>query len=478
MIHDTRSYPLISIIIVNFNGHHLLNDCLQSLLKLNYPQKKIEIILVDNNSTDDSVSFVNQNFPQVRTVQNLDNLGFTGGNIEGYKVASGEYIVLLNSDVVVDENWLTALAEKARDPKVGIVASRLRFSIPFIELKIESDAVPRSKIFQTIDHSPIGVLIEEVTCETQALSNMVYYKDGFYDRQMGGISSRLTNGKARVLLPFKKDQKTNIYLVTLHGLESNQAGPIPVNLIIDGKKIRSLILKSHETIQVELHVTEKEIGKSTIWLIQNAGNVLLEDGYGKDRGSVVLQKQNEQKEFYEEESDYFLKEVELLSACGASCLIKREVIDHVGFLDGYYFMYYEDVEYCLRAWRAGWKILYASLSVGYHKHRATTGGEESAFFLHLVERNHLAFVITHFPLRIVFKELFLFCARFSMTLLKFIVFQFRDNEIRSEIWRKKYGGRSAALKALLHTFPILIKNRYRMKQMWPIDEKKLQKMLY
>src|SRR5260221_516748 len=126
MIHDSRSFPLTSIIIVNFNGHHLLEACLTSLTQLDYPQKKIEIILVDNNSSDDSVSFVMQHFPQVKIVQNTENLGFSGGNIAGYKVATGKYIVLLNSDVTVDKNWLSALVKRAADPAIGIVASRLR----------------------------------------------------------------------------------------------------------------------------------------------------------------------------------------------------------------------------------------------------------------------------------------------------------------------------------------------------------------
>lgn len=479
MIHDNRGFPLVSIIIVNFNGQHLLESCLSVIFKLDYPQNKIEVILVDNNSSDDSVPFVTNNFPKVKIIQNGENLGFTGGNNEGYKAATGEYIVLLNSDVVVDKKWLSALVNRAEcDPKIGIVGSRLRYAIPFVELLIQSAAVPRSKVFRTIDHSPIGVLIEEVLCETPALSQSVYYKNGFYEKQQGEIPTRRTKGDAQVLLPFKDSQESNTYLITLHGLESTEEFNIPVNLVVGGKTLRSLKLKSHETIQVELTIPKTEVKESFLWLVQNAGNALLHNGYGKDIGSVVVTKETEQKEFYEEESAYFNQEKELLAACGASMLIKREVIDHVGFLNGTYFMYYEDVEFCLRAWRAGWKIFYEPLSIGYHKHRATTGNEESAFFLNLVERNHLAFVITHFPMGTLIEESVLFFLRFAMTLTKFIVFQFKDNEIRSEIWRRKYGGRSAALIFILKSWPSLLRNRYKMNSYWPIDYKKLEKMLY
>jgi len=447
-------------------------------MQLDFPQKKMEIILVDNNSSDDSVPFVLAHFPQVKIVQNTENLGFSGGNIEGYKVARGKYIVLLNSDVTVDRNWLKRLVEKAKDPHIGVVASRLRYATPFIELLIESTAVPRSKVFRTTDHSPIGLLIEEVLCETEALSEMVYYKDGFYDRQSGEIITRRTKGNARLLLPFCLDLNKNSYKITLHGLESAEDISIPVHLILNGKKIRSLDLKSHDSIQIELMLLYEEVKDSFIWLVQNAGNVILHNGYGKDRGSVVVMKETEQKEFYEEESPYFLSEKELLSACGASCLIKRDVIENIGFLDGHYFMYYEDVEFCIRTWRAGWSIQYEPLSIGYHKHRATTGNEESAFFLHLVERNHLALVITHFPFKTVVQEVILFLLRYVMTLLKFVVFQFRDNEVRSEIWRTKHIGRLAALKSLLQSGSVLVKNRTQMQKMWPVEKIKLEKMLY
>ncbi len=478
MIHDNRNLPLVSIIIVNFNGHLLLDACLSSLLELDYPQKKLEVILVDNNSSDDSVPFVKKHFPWVKLVQNTENQGFSGGNIAGYNEAKGKYIILLNSDVTVDKNWLAALVEEAKDPKVGIISSRLRYAVPFVELLIESSSVPRSKVFKTIDHSPIGVMIEEVQCESESLSESVYYKKGFYEKQTGEICTRRTMGDALVLLPFVLNRKNNTYLLTLHGLESTEAVTISVNLIINGVTLRSLELKPHETVQVELKVEELIAKKDFRWLIQNAGNAILHSGYGKDRGSVVVLKEKEQKEFYEEESEYFLQGAELLSACGASCLIKREVIDHVGFLDGNFFMYYEDVELCIRAWRAGWKIVYAPKSIGYHKHRATTGNNESAFFLNLVERNHIALLVTHFPIITVIHETVLFFLRFGITMLKFFVFKFKDNEVRTEIWRRKYEGRSAAMKFVLSSWYRLLQNRFKMNKYWPIDYKELKRMSY
>lgn len=470
--------PLISIIIVNYNGRHLLEECLSSIRLLDFPRKDLEVIVVDNNSIDDSVPFLLKKFPWVNVVKSNENSGFTGGNNLGYQHSTGEYIVLLNSDVRVDRDWLKELVKTAADKKVGIVSSRLRFATPFIELKISSDAIPRSKIFNTIDHSPIGVLIEDIVCEPETLSSLVYYKNGFYDKREGEISTRRTTGSSTVLLPFDPSKKVNTYTLTLHGLESSESLVIPVSLSIEGTTMIQKRLDSHDIEQIILRVKLSQVEKSFKWLIQNAGNVILSNGYSKDRGSVVVFKDNERKEFYEGESGYFEKEAELLGACGASMLIKRKVIDHVGFLDGHYFMYYEDVELSLRAWRAGWKIVYEPKSIGYHIHRATTGLSESAFFLSQVERNHMAFVITHFPLATVLRELLLFLLRFGVTTIKFLVFQFRDNEMRAHIWRVKFEGRRIAFRYIMTSLPRLIKSRFKLNRYWPINYKHMKRMTY
>jgi GT2 family glycosyltransferase len=116
--------PLISIIIVNFNGKKWLKDCLQSIQQQTY--EKYEVIFVDNNSTDDSISFVKKNFPKVQLVTLNENIGFAGGNNEGYKKAKGEYILLLNNDTKIEKTFLSDFL-KAFDeiPNLGIAQSKI-----------------------------------------------------------------------------------------------------------------------------------------------------------------------------------------------------------------------------------------------------------------------------------------------------------------------------------------------------------------
>jgi len=88
--------PKVSVIIVNWNGKNLLDECLDSLVA--QTAKGIETILVDNGSQDGSADYVRERYPAVRLISLPENLGFAGGNNAGIRVARGEYIALLNND--------------------------------------------------------------------------------------------------------------------------------------------------------------------------------------------------------------------------------------------------------------------------------------------------------------------------------------------------------------------------------------------
>ena len=95
---------LISIIVLNYNAGELLLNCIKSLKKSTY--QNIEILVVDNISSDDSHSKCKKQFPDIKLIQNRKNLGYCGGNNVGIKEAKGKFIVILNPDTIVEENWL------------------------------------------------------------------------------------------------------------------------------------------------------------------------------------------------------------------------------------------------------------------------------------------------------------------------------------------------------------------------------------
>jgi GT2 family glycosyltransferase len=117
--------PLVSVIIVNYNGVNLLEDCLGSLRGQAF--RDFEVILVDNASSDGSLAFVRENYPEVKILQNRENLGYGGGNNVGIVMSKGKYLCLLNNDTKADPNWLQRLVEasSAGDKKVGMYASKI-----------------------------------------------------------------------------------------------------------------------------------------------------------------------------------------------------------------------------------------------------------------------------------------------------------------------------------------------------------------
>jgi GT2 family glycosyltransferase/glycosyltransferase involved in cell wall biosynthesis len=103
--------PSVSVVVLNYNGLKHLEPCFTSLLALDYPADRLELMLVDNGSRDDSVEFMRERFPAVRVVETGSNLGFAAGNNYGAEHATGEYVAFLNNDTRVEPDWLSELVK-------------------------------------------------------------------------------------------------------------------------------------------------------------------------------------------------------------------------------------------------------------------------------------------------------------------------------------------------------------------------------
>ena len=121
----------VAIILVNWNGKKDTLACLASLGKLKVESLKFKVIVVDNGSTDDSVTVIKKNFPDVEVVEAGGNLGFTGGNNIGIHRAledGADFVWLLNNDTSVDKNSLMALVDAFADRRIGIAGSKIYFA--------------------------------------------------------------------------------------------------------------------------------------------------------------------------------------------------------------------------------------------------------------------------------------------------------------------------------------------------------------
>ncbi len=106
----------VAVAILNFNGKNHLEQFLPSVVDFS---NEATIYVIDNASTDESLRFLAQNYPEVKIIQNTHNLGFAGGYNEGIKAISEDLVMLLNSDVEVTENWLVPLIHSMNDSRVA-----------------------------------------------------------------------------------------------------------------------------------------------------------------------------------------------------------------------------------------------------------------------------------------------------------------------------------------------------------------------
>ena len=116
--------PKVTVSIVNYNTRHFLDKCLPSVMAQSYPDT--EVVLVDNGSADGSVEYVRAGFPTVKIIENKENLMFCKGQNQGMRAGSGEYVLALNSDVVLDRDFIAgAVKAMEMDERTGSVSGRI-----------------------------------------------------------------------------------------------------------------------------------------------------------------------------------------------------------------------------------------------------------------------------------------------------------------------------------------------------------------
>lgn len=367
-----KKYPFCSIIILNYFGEKVIDKTIKSVLNLKYPKKNYEIIIVDNNSLDKSREILERfakKYTQIKLIYSDKNLGFAGGNNLGIKKAKGEYVILLNNDCLVDKNWLIELVKVAeKDKKIFAVGGKLILYPKYFiyNLKKEDNLILKKTSLiksKLLDYTREKEIDFDFFIKDNNLTLEIPY-DPYFDK----------NIKIKIQYLDKKLNKKNSFL----------------NIKIDNIK------------------------KTSFSKVQNAGNLIFQDGYGRDIGSIIYyQRQN-----YEKEKKQYDKIVERYAACGASVLYRKSILNKIGLLDENSFMYYEDVDICERARLYGYKTYFSPFSIARHLH-ALSSKEWSPFFIYHTEKGRLLHIFFNFPLKIFLKEFLIFIIKSIGRLIKF-----------------------------------------------------------
>lgn len=125
----TNSSDKVFIIVLNWNGYKDTLNCIKSLMK--YKKQNHEIVVVDNNSEDNSVEKLRHDFPGLKILETGSNLGYAGGNNVGIKFAldhGADYLFILNNDCTIDSKCLDKIIEPFSDHRVGVVQPVIYYS--------------------------------------------------------------------------------------------------------------------------------------------------------------------------------------------------------------------------------------------------------------------------------------------------------------------------------------------------------------
>src|SRR2546426_949275 len=213
-------FPSVSLLVINHNGKsklgHLLDDCLESLVKTSYPN--FEILFVDNCSNDGTVEYVERVFGEygIRVVRMPSNVGYTGAVNHALRLTKGSMVGVLNNDITaIDPYWLTTLVRfMQREPSVGIVSPALLHDEKRIDsmggdanvLMVAWDTHSREEFFNNDNHpifpvSPPGAAFLFRRDLAEKLHNEIFDPDFFayYEDVLLGFRVNLMGQKVAVL---------------------------------------------------------------------------------------------------------------------------------------------------------------------------------------------------------------------------------------------------------------------------------------
>lgn len=231
--------PFTSIIILTYNGLSFTKQCLASIFQ--YTNENIELILIDNGSTDGTVEFLSS-VPNAKVIKNTQNRGFPGGCNQGILLASGENIVLLNNDTLVTKEWLDRLLFWLNsNDSIGIVGPKSNFiseqqrimPVPYKTI----DEMENFAAEWTIDHDKQGYEADQLSGMCMVFKKKLTKKIGGFDERFFPGYFEDTDFSLRVQIAGKKLWIANDVFIHHYGSSSFKKNRLHQrNLILESKK--------------------------------------------------------------------------------------------------------------------------------------------------------------------------------------------------------------------------------------------------
>ena len=360
---------MATVVIVNWNGAHLLPACLDALAgqRSSIP---FATWVVDNASSDGSVELMRRSYPDVRVLSAQRNLGFAGGNNFALHEVSSPYAVLLNNDAAPEPDWLEQLlapfhGDGPEAEQLGAVTGKVLFLPSFVRLHLATEGfVPGPH-----DSRELGVRISSLRVDgVQSLPAVLWERLTYGAEGPPGDRFFWTRPSGELLLPVPRERPDAPLELELTWTAERTK---PVTISWEGGSAELNATEAAATVTVQLPA-----GLPLIDVINNAGGVVLRGGYGADRA------------YQRVDDGHFDEPVEVFTACGNGMAMRTALGHELGWFDDDFFLYYEDTDLSWRIRARGYAIRYQPSAVLRHIHAASSK-EWSPLFTFHVDRNRL-----------------------------------------------------------------------------------------
>lgn len=359
------------LVVLNFNGGALTLRCLEHLHALDWPTDQLQIVVVDNASTDGSVAEIERRFPDVEVRRNPVNGGFPANNLALTDLGGVRYVGLINNDAFVEPGWLAPLVDALDgDDGLGAVSSKLVLAPRFVDVRITAPTF----VSGPGDRRSLGVMVRDVLVDGVSVSRDAHVADGGWGTETDRDGAyEWVGGEAVVRVPVSVD------------------GPLPesVSIRLQAEGAKDVVVdagRGRLTLVVGRRAAAFEIplGGPRFDVVNNVGSVVFTDGAGADRG------------WLERDRGQFDEPAEVFAWCGGSVLFRPGYLADVGLFDESFFLYYEDTDLSWRGRARAWRYRTVPTSVARHVHAATSQEGSEVFAFH-VERNRLLMLTKNAP---------------------------------------------------------------------------------
>lgn len=344
----TSDRPLATVVVVSWDGAHLLPEALDGLAAQDIPGGLITVV-IDNGSVDRTAELLSRDYPWVHVMRSERNLGFAGGANLGLESTQTPYAVVLNNDARPEPSWLRELLAGFETEDVAAVTSKVLLQPRFVALELAGPGV------ELMSASAVSAVRVADTAAT------------------GQVLVRADHGSLELLVPAPCDGSFTVELTV------RDAKPGWVLRLAKGKE-PTLSLFPSGTVSMDL---PSDVARVNV--INSTGGYLTPSGHGADRGFLEVDRGQ-----YDSATDVF-------GVCGAAAAFRTDVGRSAGWFDAWLFAYYEDLDLSWRLRSAGWQIRYAPLAVVRHQHAATSRVGSDFFVYHNV-RNRLVVLTRHLGL--------------------------------------------------------------------------------